>query len=390
MKKHQSIFFIPGIIMLGIALRTPFAVLPVVLPNIAQDLQVSVSSLGILTSIPLIMFALCSLVAPFLAQKIGLERTFALVLFFMIIGSFIRIFNVFFLYVGTVILGATIAVLNVLLPSLIQANKPHRIGTLTTLYITSMGLSITIASALVVPIVQFASWKGLIIALTMICCVAFLVWLPNIRHNHYLKGKEKHQKLVPLLKNKKVWALILFGGLQSLLFYTAITWLPTLAQEAGLSNSTSGILATIFSLISLPFSLTVPSLTARLSSKQRMLMISSVSVLGVFGVGMLLFTVNSFLYWLFINLFIGISVSTLFPYLMVTFTLKTKTPEQTAQISGLTQTGGYILAALGPSLFGLSYDLFRSWFPAIIVLFILGVVTTIILFYIEQFDNIME
>ena len=131
--------------------------LPVVLPNIAQDLQVSVSSLGILTSIPLIMFALCSLVAPFLAQKIGLERTFALVLFFMIIGSFIRIFNVFFLYVGTVILGATIAVLNVLLPSLIQANKPHRIGTLTTLYITSMGLSITIASALVTKHTQHLS-----------------------------------------------------------------------------------------------------------------------------------------------------------------------------------------------------------------------------------------
>lgn len=390
MKKEHSPFLIPGIIMIGVALRAPFAVLPVVLTDIAEGLQVSVSSLGLLTSLPLIMFALCSVFAPRLAQKMSLEKLFALVLVVLTLGSLIRVFNLPLLYTGTIILGAAIAVLNVLLPSLIQANQPHRIGFLTTLYITSMGLSITILSALAVPIVQMSSWQGLIWVSTLICLIILLVWLPNIKYSHHLASKhQKKQHLGALLKNPRVWALILFGGLQALVFYTTMTWLPTLGQQAGLSTDTTGLLAAVFSLISLPFSMTIPSLTARLKARQRLVMISLVSAAGLIGIAMLLIRTDSFAYWLVLNLLIGMSVSALFPYLMVTFSLKTSTPAQTAQLSGLAQAGGYILASLGPSLFGYSFDLFQSWTPAILILLGLTVIMTMSLFYIEKFDKIL-
>ena len=390
MKKEHSPFLIPGIIMIGIALRTPFAVLPIVLTDIAEGLQVPVSSLGLLTSLPLIMFALCSVFAPRLAQKMSLEKLFALVLVVLTLGSLIRVFNLPLLYTGTIILGAAIAVLNVLLPSLIQANQPHRIGFLTTLYITSMGLSITILSALAVPIVQMSSWQGLIWVSTLICLIILLVWLPNIKYSHHLASKhQKKQHLGALLKNPRVWALILFGGLQSLLFYTTMTWLPTLGQQAGLSTDTTGLLAAVFSLISLPFSMIIPSLTPRLKARQRLVMISLVSAAGLIGITMLLIRTDSFAYWLVLNLLIGMSVSALFPYLMVTFSLKTSTPAQTAQLSGLAQAGGYILASLGPSLFGYSFDLFQSWTPAILILLGLTVIMTMSLFYIEKFDKIL-
>jgi len=390
MKKEHSPFLIPGIIMIGVALRAPFAVLPVVLTDIADGLQVPVSSLGLLTSLPLIMFALCSVFAPRLAQKMSLEKLFALVLVVLTLGSLIRVFNLPLLYTGTIILGAAIAVLNVLLPSLIQANQPYRIGFLTTLYITSMGLSITILSALAVPIVQMSSWQGLIWVSTLICLIILLVWLPNIKYSHHLASKhQKKQHRGALLKNPRVWALILFGGLQSLVFYTTMTWLPTLGQQAGLSTDTTGLLAAIFSLISLPFSMTIPSLTARLKARQRLVMISLVSAAGLIGIAMLLIRTDSFAYWLVLNLLIGMSVSALFPYLMVTFSLKTSTPAQTAQLSGLAQTGGYILAAFGPSLFGYSFDLFHSWTPAILILFGLTLIMALSVFYIEKFDKIL-
>ena len=390
MKKEHSPFLIPGIIMIGVALRAPFTVLPVVLTDIADGLQVPVSSLGLLTSLPLIMFALCSVFAPRLAQKMSLEKLFALVLVVLTLGSLIRVFNLPLLYTGTIILGAAIAVLNVLLPSLIQANQPHRIGFLTTLYITSMGLSITILSALAVPIVQMSSWRGLIWVSTLICFVILLVWLPNVKYSHRLASKQQgKQEHGALLKNPRVWALISFGGLQSLLFYTSMTWLPTLGQQAGLSTDTTGLLAAVFSLISLPFSMTIPSLTARLKARQRLVMISLVSAAGLSGIAMLLIRTDSFAYWLILNLLIGMSVSALFPYLMVTFSLKTSTPAQTAQLSGLAQTGGYILAAFGPSLFGYSFDLFHSWTPAILILLGLTVIMTMSLFYIEKFDKIL-
>ena len=54
MKKTHSMLFIPGIIMLGIVLRTPFTTLPTVLSDIAASLGVDVSSLGLLTSLPLL------------------------------------------------------------------------------------------------------------------------------------------------------------------------------------------------------------------------------------------------------------------------------------------------------------------------------------------------
>ena len=126
MKKQHSVFFLPGIIMVGVALRTPFTTLPTVLTDIASGLHVSVSSLGLLTSLPLIMFALCSSFSARLAKKLGLEKLFTLVLMLLVVGSFIRIFNLPLLYIGTLLIGAAIAVLNVLLPSVIQANQPHR------------------------------------------------------------------------------------------------------------------------------------------------------------------------------------------------------------------------------------------------------------------------
>ena len=387
--KKQSLFFVLGIVLIGIVLRSPFTALPTILGDIAQGLRVEVSSLGILTSLPLLMFALFSAFASRLAQKIGLEHLFTYCLLFLTIGSVIRIFNLPLLYLGTLIIGASIAIFNVLLPSMIQANQPQKISLLTTLYVTAMGVSTAIASYLSVPITQASSWKGLILVLSFLCLVTLLVWLPNHHHNHYLEGKKEKQVKENILKSKDVWAVIIFGGLQSLLFYTSMTWLPTIAISAGISNSDAALLASIFSLISIPFSMTVPSLTTRLSDGRRRIMLAIISIAGMTGIAMLLYPTNNFLYWLVVHLLIGTACSALFPYLMVCFSLKTSSPEKTAQLSGLAQTGGYILAAFGPTLFGYSFELFQSWIPAVLALLVIDIIMTVSLFMVDRADKIL-
>ena len=387
--KKQSLFFILGIVLIGTVLRSPFTALPTILGDIAQGLGVEVSSLGILTSLPLLMFALFSAFASRLAQKIGLEHLFTYCLLLLTIGSVIRIFNLPLLYLGTLIIGASIAIFNVLLPSMIQANRPQKISLLTTLYVTSMGISTAIASYLSVPITQASSWKGLILVLSLLCLVTLLVWLPNHRHNHYLEGQQEKKSKENILKSKSVWAIIVFGGLQSLLFYTSMTWLPTMAISAGLSHSDVALLASIFSLISIPFSMTIPSLTTHLSDGHRQIMLAIISIAGMIGIAMLLYPANNFLYWLVVHLLIGTACSALFPYLMVCFSLKTSSPEKTAQLSGLAQTGGYILAAFGPTLFGYSFDLFQSWIPAVLALLAIDIVMTISLFMVDRADKIL-
>ena len=386
--KKQSLFFVPGIILIGVSLRTPFTVLPIILGDISQGLG-EVSSLGVLTSLPLLMFTLFSLFSTRLAQKIGLEHLFTYSLFFLTIGSLIRLINLPLLYLGTLMVGASIAVINVLLPSLIQANQPKKIGFLTTLYVTSMGIATALASYLAVPITQASSWKGLIILLTLLCLATLLVWLPNHRYNHRLAPQTKQKSKAKVMHNKQVWAVIVFAGFQSLLFYTAMTWLPTMAIHAGLSSHEAGLLTSIFSLISIPFSMTIPSLTTSLSTRNRQLMLTLVSLAGVIGISMLFFPVSNFFYWLAIHLLIGTATSALFPYLMVNFSLKTSAPEKTAQLSGLSQTGGYILAAFGPTLFGYSFDFFHSWVPAVAALLLVDILMTVALFTVDRADKIL-
>ena len=387
--KKQSLFFVLGIVLIGTVLRSPFTALPTILGDIAQGLGVEVSSLGILTSLPLLMFAFFSAFASRLAQKIGLEHLFTYCLLLLTVGSVIRIFNLPLLYLGTLIIGASIAIFNVLLPSMIQANQPQKISLLTTLYVTAMGVSTAIASYLSVPITQSSSWKGLILVLSLLCLVTLLVWLPNHRHNHHLESQKEKQVKENILKSKDVWAIIIFGGLQSLLFYTSMTWLPTMAVSAGISNSDAALLASIFSLISIPFSMTVPSLTTRLSDGHRRIMLAIISFSGMTGIAMLLYPTNNFLYWLVVHLLIGTACSALFPYLMVCFSLKTSSPEKTAQLSGLAQTGGYILAAFGPTLFGYSFELFQSWIPAVLALLVIDIIITVSLFMVDRADKIL-
>lgn len=387
--KKQSLFFVPGIILIGVSLRTPFTVLPIILGNISQGLEVEVSSLGVLTSLPLLMFTLFSPFSTRLAQKIGLEHLFTYSLFFLTIGSLIRLINLPLLYLGTLMVGASVAVINVLLPSLIQANQPKKIGFLTTLYVTSMGIATALASYLAVPITQASSWKGLILLLTLLCLATFLVWLPNHRYNHRLAPQTKQKSQIKVMRNKQVWAIIIFSGFQSLIFYTIMTWLPTMSIHAGLSSHEAGLLTSIFSLISIPFSMTIPSLTTSLSTRNRQLMLTLVSLAGVVGISMLFFPINNFIYWLAIHLLIGTATSALFPYLMVNFSLKTSAPEKTAQLSGLSQTGGYILAAFGPTLFGYSFDLFHSWVPSVAALLLIDILMTVALFTVDRADKIL-
>lgn len=387
--KKQSLFFVPGIILIGVSLRTPFTVLPIILGNISQGLEVEVSSLGVLTSLPLLMFTLFSPFSTQLAQKIGLEHLFTYSLFFLTIGSLIRLINLPLLYLGTLMVGASVAVINVLLPSLIQANQPKKIGFLTTLYVTSMGIATALASYLAVPITQASSWKGLILLLTLLCLATFLVWLPNHRYNHRLAPQTKQKSQIKVMRNKQVWAIIIFSGFQSLIFYTVMTWLPTMSIHAGLSSHEAGLLTSILSLISIPFSMTIPSLTTSLSTRNRQLMLTLVSLAGVVGISMLFFPINNFIYWLAIHLLIGTATSALFPYLMVNFSLKTSAPEKTAQLSGLSQTGGYILAAFGPTLFGYSFDLFHSWVPAVTALLLIYILMTVALFTVDRADKIL-
>ncbi|HFI0042269.1 TPA: MFS transporter [Streptococcus suis] len=387
--KKQSPFIIAGIVMLGVVMRAPFTALPSILTDIATSLDVEVSSLGILTSIPLIMFALCSSLAPKLAAKFGMEKLMALVLLVMVLGSGIRVFSLPLLFVGTVLVGATIAFINVLLPSLVAANFPKKIGFYTTIYITLMGVAATVAAMIAVPIVTATSWQVFIYLITAIVFLAFLIWLPNVKNNHRFETKNQQQQTGSLWKNKAAIAFLIFGGLQSVLYYTEITWLPTISQSVGFTKAEAGLMAGIFNLTAIPMSMIIPAILSRQTKEMRRNIMLGTSSATLLGLALMTFLPSNFILWSILHIILSFSNAALFPYMMLGFSLKTSSSQATAQLSGMVQTGGYLIAAFGPGLLGYSFPLFGSWMPLILALAVvtLAMMWTIVL--IEKEDIIV-
>ncbi|HEL9630844.1 TPA: MFS transporter [Streptococcus suis] len=387
--KKQSPFLIAGIVMLGVVMRAPFTALPSILIDIANSLGVEVSSLGILTSIPLIMFALCSSLAPRLAAKFGMERLMAFVLLVMVLGSGMRVFNLPTLFLGTMLVGATISFINVLLPSIVAANFPKKIGFYTTIYITLMGVAATVASMLAVPIVSASSWQTFIILITAVVLLAFLLWLPNIRNNHRFEVKKQDRQASSIWKNKTAIAFLIFGGLQSVLFYTEITWLPTISQSVGFSKEEAGLMAGIFNLTAIPMSMIIPSILSRHTKEMRRNIMLGTSSATLLGLALMTFLPNNIILWTLLHVILSFSNAALFPYMMLSFSMKTSSSQATAQLSGMVQTGGYLIAAVGPGLLGYSYPLFNSWLPLIIALALVTVVMMWTIVLIEKEDVIL-
>lgn len=46
---------------------------------------------------------------------------------------------------------------------------------------------------------------------------------------------------------------------------------------------------------------------------------------------------------------------------MMFFSLRTRTTQEASELSGMAQSAGYLLAAMGPALFGLLHDAAGSW-----------------------------
>lgn len=396
MKKEYSHYLVPGIIVVGMVLRLPFTSIPPIISNIAKAQHVPIGQLGILTTIPLLAFALFSSIAPKVAQKLGLERAFSLMLCVMIVGSVLRIIDTTFLYIGTLIVGIGIAHMNVLLPSVVRTYFPTRLGSMTSLFTFSMMLATAVGAGLAAPITMATNWRIFILLLTVLLVIALLIWLPN----DYFAAKQRimNKLTVPVdikddqpsvWRNKYAWLLLFFAGMQSAMFYILMAWGPTMAVQTGISTAVAGIFAGINALIGLPFALTVPTIVSRLNGKQRQLLVGMTSLVGILGYLLLLHPVGNFWYWLIVNLMIGGSTSVLFPYLMTTLSLKTSSPKATAVLSGMTQSGGYLLAALGPVLFGYAYNWFKSWQPQLVVVLFLFILMTIAIITVEKQNKIL-
>ncbi len=367
-----------SIILLATNLRAPITSVGPLIASIRDSLQISNTVAGALTTLPLLAFAFISPFAPKLARRFGMELTLFISLVVLILGILLRsLGTIEVLFIGTLLIGLAIAIGNVLLPGLVKQKFFHRLGMMTGLYAVSMNLTAAIASGVSVPIASFRGlgWQGSLGFWGLLTLVTVLFWLPQLRQRQTPDNKMKQEPVkaaTHLWRSSLAWQITIFMGLQSLIFYSVVAWIPQILFEKGLTASAAGWMVSIFQFSTLPFTFVVPIIAGRLKS-QRMIVAFTASLFCIGILGVLIGDLRFILLWM---VFIGIAAGSAFSLAMMFFSLRTESVQEASEVSGMAQSIGYFLAALGPLFFGLVRDMTGGWTLSLILL---GVASVIIL-----------
>jgi CP family cyanate transporter-like MFS transporter len=277
------------------------------------------------------------------------------------------------LFIGTALIGAGIAVSNVILPGLIKHYFPHQVGLLTSLYTTVMALSAGIASGLSAPLAfqLDLGWQYALLIWGACAFLALVIWLPFTRLKPDIKpgAVQTQSSFGPMWRSALAWQVTFYMGSQSLLFYSLNTWLPEILISKGMEVTAAGWLLAYMQFIGLPATFLAPVLANRFTD-QKWLAASTGLFIMVGLVGLLLDpSLTLVIVWVSL---VAIGSGAAVSLALTLMGLRSQTAQQAAQLSGMAQSIGYLLAAVGPVLLGALFDLTHSWSLPIILLIING------------------
>ncbi len=357
--KGTTLLLVIGVIFLASTLRMPLTVVGPIISFIREDLGISNVLAGFLTTIPLLAFAIVSPFAPIVARKLGLELTLFLSTILLAGGIVLRSLGTTGLLVfGTMIIGVAISFGNVLIPGLLKLKFPYHVGLLMAFFTMSMNLTAGIGAGISYPIANAVlGWQGALAIALALVILTIVIWLPQLKFNKPELTVVSTKARIPLWKSPVTWAVTGAMGLQSLLFYTTAAWIPEIYIAQGVAADRAGWMFSIMQISQVPMALVVPIIASKMTSQRPLvLMFTAFYIIGFTGVVM---EWTSFaVLWMIL---LGLAGGASFALAMMFFTLRTRTAFEAADLSGFAQSLGYLLAAVGPILFGYLHDLFGGW-----------------------------
>lgn len=368
---------IAGILLIAANMRAAITSVGPIIDQIRSSYGLNSEMSGLLTSLPLIAFAVMSLLAPRIASRFGMERSLFYGLLFLIAGMLLRTVPAAAgLFCGTALLGLAIALSNVLLPSIIKRDFPAHIGLLTGSYSVTMSVFAAIASGVSVPLAAIPGWgwKGALLIWALLAALALAVWIPHTRSAAPASGAYRAGNSPSMFRSPLAWRITFFMGIQSMTFYVTITWLPAMFHERGMSTSAAGWMLSLMQFVSLPTSFFMPVWANRMRSQVPLVFVTG--MLSISGyTGLLLGSFSQT--WLWITL-LGLSQGASISLVLTFFGLRTRSPGDAARLSGMAQSLGYLLAALGPILFGSIHDASGSWELVLAILLALSCIVILL------------
>src|SRR5208337_593235 len=361
----------------GFNLRTAITSLPPLFPDLQTRLHLSSTMLALLAATPVICFGVVSAFAAWLNRRYGEE---AILLVLLTAGLLLRgALPSIMLFPGTALAASAIAVLNVLLSSMAKRRWPERAGLLIGIYLTMLSVGAILSSLVSVPLYRSSGSVRLALGLWAVpAALAALLWLPQLRYRAPGARPPASASAAPVSATGGVkvyryalaWQVTAFMGLQSLLYYAALSWLPTIFQDRGDAAVTAGNLLALMGVGNLATSLIVPVLAHRRPS-QRALVVPSLIGTAAGLAGSLWAPLGTAPLWVLV---LGVSQGSCLG--LAIFFMMARAPDAgtAASLSAFAQSVGYLVASAGPLMVGLLHTATGSWNIPVALLLVLAAV----------------
>ncbi len=359
-----------GLILLSLNLRPAAVSVGPVLAEVRSTFSMSPATAGLLTSLPVVAFAVFGAMAPAAAARLGVHRVTLLALLGALAGLAGRVLvdsEALFLLLSLLALVG-MAMANVLLPSLVKLHFPDRIGWVTAVYTTALTIGLTAALVLTVPVSDaLGGWRWGLGAWAAVAAVAALPWLSLVAHDRTMERGPRTIGFLDVVRTRLGLAMAAFFGLQSLQAYAIFGWFAQLWRDSGYSAATAGLLAGVLAATGIPLALWLPNVLAR-SSRPQPMMFAVIACYPVGFVGLMVAPYSLAPLWAVV---IGIGTVT-FPLILTLIGLRSRTPAGTAALSACTQSAGYLLAAAGPFAVGVLHGATDGWRVPLLALTVLA------------------
>ncbi len=375
-----------GVVLVAFSLRSAVAALSPIIAEIQHDFAVPTGVVGLIGTAPPVCFAVFGIVTPALERRFGLQRLAAASMVIVTAALLWRAVagDAVTLLVATAVLFAAVGVGNVVLPPLIKAYFPDRVGTMTAIYSGLLAVAAFVPPLVAVPVADAAGWRFSLGMWAVFALLAVVPWVSIVMRARVAADRAEVEIEAPaprvlgrLPRLSLAWALAVTFGISAASVYACFAWLPiVLVDIAGVSHAEAGALLSLFGAMGLPWSILVPIVITRW---RRVGVVYAVAlVAGLTGVaGMVLAHAAGTILWVVL---LG-TPQALFPAVLVLIQLRARTHEGAVALSGFAQSVGYAIAALFPLMFALVHEATGSWQPVLIVfgaLFLAAIPTGII------------